>query len=111
MCAKQSCPDLLMFSQRPTISIPTYLSWLVKHLRPPSGLILAILYFLDRMSVIDETFTFNPRTAHRFLLVTMVAACKGQSDQVLTNRDFARIGGVRTFEISHLEREFLCKIE
>lgn len=109
VCAQPVHADPLMFSQRPRISIPAYLSRLVQYLRPPSVLILVTLYFLDRMSAIDETFVFDSRTAHRFLLVAMVVACKGLLDQTLSMREFAKIGGVGVWELSYLEREFLFR--
>jgi hypothetical protein len=61
------------------------------------------------MSAIDETFVFDSRTAHRFLLVAMVVACKGLLDQTLSMHEFAKIGGVGVWELSYLEREFLFR--
>lgn len=93
------------------ISIPAYLSRLFERARPPSTLILAILFFVDRLSAMDETFVLDSLTAHRFLLASVVVICKGLSDTFLTNRDYARIGGVSLTEINHLEREFLWRVD
>ncbi len=74
-------------------------------------LLLAMIYYMDRMSSLHHTFTVNSLTAHRFLITAAAVASKGLSDRFWPNEHYANVGGVRLSEMSRLEREFLRRLD
>lgn len=95
----------------PGISVRDYLLRLAKHgsLTPP--LLLAMVYYIDRLCLMYSDFTINTLTVHRFLITAATVAAKGLSDAFYNNTYYAKVGGVRVAELKLLELEFLYRVD
>jgi hypothetical protein len=69
-----------------------------------------MVFYIDRLCLLYPDFTINSLTVHRFLITAATVAAKGLSDSFLTNRTYARIGGVSTKELAMLELDFLSRM-
>jgi hypothetical protein len=78
-------------------------------LSPP--LILAMVFYIDRLCLLYPPFTINSLTVHRFLITAATVAAKGLSDSFWTNHTYARVGGVSTKELAMLELDFLDRLD
>ena len=95
----------------PTISVRDYLDRLVFHATLSPPLLLAIVYYIDKLCAMYPAFTINSLTVHRFLITAATVAAKGLSDSFWTNHTYARVGGVSTTELAMLELDFLGRLD
>lgn len=100
-----------MIREPPGIPVADYLDQLIIRTNLKPALLLSIVFYIDRLSSICPTFSVSTLTVHRFLISTVVVASKGLSDDYLTNKAYARIGGVSTRELAILELHFLEKMD
>jgi hypothetical protein len=77
-------------------------------LSPP--LLLALVFYIDRLCALYPAFTITSLTVHRFLITAATVAAKGLSDSFWTNHTYARVGGVSTKELAMLELDFLERL-
>jgi hypothetical protein len=95
----------------PGISVRDYLHRLAKHATLTPPLLLAMVYYIDRLCALYPEFTINTLTVHRFLITAATVAAKGLSDSFWNNTTYARVGGVRVAELKLLELEFLYRVD
>ncbi|KYK61169.1 Nuc-1 negative regulatory protein preg [Drechmeria coniospora] len=95
----------------PGISVRDYLHRLAKHATLAPPLLLAMVYYIDRLCALYPEFTINTLTVHRFLITAGTVAAKGLSDSFWNNTTYARVGGVRVAELKLLELEFLYRVD
>ncbi|KJZ75602.1 hypothetical protein HIM_05065 [Hirsutella minnesotensis 3608] len=95
----------------PGISVRDYLQRLAKHATLTPPLLLAMVYYIDRLCALYQDFTINTLTVHRFLITAATVAAKGLSDSFWNNTTYARVGGVRVAELKMLELEFLYRVD
>ncbi|KAF9770790.1 hypothetical protein IL306_011603 [Fusarium sp. DS 682] len=95
----------------PGISVRDYLHRLARHATLTPPLLLAMVYYIDRLCAMYQEFTINTLTAHRFLITAATVAAKGLSDSFWNNTTYARVGGVRVAELKLLELEFLYRVD
>ncbi|KAH8888239.1 cyclin-domain-containing protein [Thozetella sp. PMI_491] len=95
----------------PGISVQDYLNRLAKHATLTPPLLLAMVYYIDRLCALYPEFTINTLTVHRFLITAATVAAKGLSDSFWNNSTYARVGGVRVAELKLLELEFLYRVD
>ncbi|PHH61975.1 hypothetical protein CDD81_7666 [Ophiocordyceps australis] len=95
----------------PAISVRDYLHRLAKHATLTPPLLLAMVYYIDRLCALYTEFTINTLTVHRFLITAATVAAKGLSDSFWNNTTYARVGGVRVAELKLLELEFLYRVD
>ncbi len=95
----------------PGISVRDYLNRLAKHATLTPPLLLAMVYYIDRLCAMYPEFTINTLTVHRFLITAATVAAKGLSDSFWNNSTYARVGGVRVAELKLLELEFLYRVD
>ncbi|KAK7419133.1 Pho80p cyclin [Neonectria punicea] len=95
----------------PGISVRDYLHRLAKHATLIPPLLLAMVYYIDRLCAMYQEFTINTLTVHRFLITAATVAAKGLSDSFWNNTTYARVGGVRVAELKLLELEFLYRVD
>lgn len=95
----------------PGISVRDYLQRLAKHATLTPPILLAMVYFIDRLCTAYSDFTINTLTVHRFLITAATVASKGLSDAFWNNSTYARVGGVRVAELKLLELEFLHRVD
>lgn len=95
----------------PGISVRDYLHRLVKHAMLTPPLLLAMVYYIDRLCALYQGFSLNTLTVHRFLITAAAVAAKGLSDSIWNNKTYARVGGVRVAELTLLELEFLYRVD
>ncbi|UNI20323.1 Pho80p cyclin [Purpureocillium takamizusanense] len=95
----------------PGISVRDYLHRLAKHATLTPPLLLAMVYYIDRLCALYQEFTINTLTVHRFLITAATVAAKGLSDSFWNNTTYARVGGVRVAELKLLELEFLYRVD
>lgn len=88
-----------------------YLHRLAKHATLTPPLLLAMVYYIDRLCLMYQDFTINTLTVHRFLITSATVAAKGLSDSFWNNATYARVGGVRLAELKLLELEFLHRVD
>ncbi|CAH0032025.1 unnamed protein product [Clonostachys rhizophaga] len=95
----------------PGISVRDYLHRLARHATLTPPLLLAMVYYIDRLCAMYNDFTINTLTVHRFLITAATVAAKGLSDSFWNNTTYARVGGIRLAELSRLELEFLHRVD
>ncbi|KAL2201734.1 cyclin-domain-containing protein [Sarocladium strictum] len=95
----------------PGISVRDYLHRLAKHATLTPPLLLAMVYYIDRLCAMYPEFTINTLTVHRFLITAATVAAKGLSDAFWNNTTYARVGGIRVAELRLLELEFLYRVD
>lgn len=95
----------------PGISVRDYLHRLARHATLTPPLLLAMVYYIDRLCAMYQEFTINTLTVHRFLITAATVAAKGLSDSFWNNATYARVGGVRIQELKLLELEFLHRVD
>jgi hypothetical protein len=95
----------------PGISVRDYLHRLARHATLTPPLLLAMVYYIDRLCLLYQEFTINTLTVHRFLITAATVAAKGLSDSFWNNTTYARVGGVRVAELKMLELEFLYRVD
>ena len=95
----------------PRISVQDYLQRLATHASLSRPILLSMVYYIDRLCTLYPAFTISSLTVHRFLISSATVACKGLSDSFLTNRTYARVGGISVAELALLELEFLWRVE
>ncbi|KAK5997866.1 Nuc-1 negative regulatory protein preg [Cladobotryum mycophilum] len=95
----------------PGISVRDYLHRLARHATLTPPLLLAMVYYIDRLCALYQEFTINTLTVHRFLITAATVAAKGLSDSFWNNTTYARVGGVRVAELKLLELEFLYRVD
>lgn len=95
----------------PGISVRDYLHRLARHATLTPPLLLAMVYYIDRLCAMYREFTINTLTVHRFLITAATVAAKGLSDSFWNNTTYARVGGVRVAELKLLELEFLYRVD
>ncbi|CVL04309.1 phosphate system cyclin PHO80 [Fusarium globosum] len=95
----------------PGISVRDYLHRLARHATLTPPLLLAMVYYIDRLCAMYQEFTINTLTVHRFLITAATVAAKGLSDSFWNNTTYARVGGVRVAELKLLELEFLYRVD
>lgn len=95
----------------PGISVRDYLHRLARHATLTPPLLLAMVYYIDRLCALYPEFTINTLTVHRFLITAATVAAKGLSDSFWNNTTYARVGGVRVHELKLLELEFLYRVD
>lgn len=95
----------------PAMSPTSYLLRLVEHAAVPPAIVLSLIWLLDRLSVLSPRFWLSSLTVHRVLVAAVTVAMKGLSDAFLTNRMYARIGGVAARELAVLELDLLTKLD
>ncbi|POR31871.1 Nuc-1 negative regulatory protein preg [Tolypocladium paradoxum] len=95
----------------PGISVRDYLHRLARHATLIPPLLLAMVYYIDRLCALYPEFTINTLTVHRFLITAATVAAKGLSDSFWNNTTYARVGGVRVAELKLLELEFLYRVD
>jgi Cyclin len=106
-------PVLTRFHSRapPTISVRDYVNRLIFHATLSPPLLLAMVYYIDRLCALYPAFTITSLTVHRFLITAATVAAKGLSDSFWTNNTYARVGGVSTHELAMLELDFLVRLD
>lgn len=109
----RSSGGLTRFHSRtpPGISVRDYLHRLARHATLTPPLLLAMVYYIDRLCALYQDFTINTLTVHRFLITAATVAAKGLSDSFWNNKTYARVGGVRLAELKLLELELLYRVD
>ena len=88
-----------------------YLNRIIVHATPSPPILLAMVYYIDRLCLLYPIFTISSLTVHRYLITAATVGAKGLSDSFWTNKTYARVGGVSVKELALLELEFLWRVE
>jgi len=83
----------------PGISVRDYLHRLARHATLTPPLLLAMVYYIDRLCAMYQEFTINTLTVHRFLITAATVAAKGLSDSFWNNTTYP---GLVEFELQNL---------
>ena len=90
--------------EAPEISIFDYLTRIVRHSRiDTSEVIVGMLYF-KRLRKLHCHFPCSDRSMHRTILILLLVATKMHRDDPVSNKFFARLGGIPPKELARLER-------
>jgi hypothetical protein len=95
----------------PGISVHDYLNRIIVHATPSPPILLATVYYIDRLCALYPIFTISSLTVHRYLITATTVGAKGLSDSFWTNSTYSRVGGVSLKELALLELEFLEKMD
>lgn len=94
----------------PSISLGAYISRIIRSkLMSTQSLIVAIMY-LKRFIDNTEVGFFNYLTVHRIVLIAILIASKYVDDELYTNKDYARLGGIDLENMNSMELEFLFRV-
>ncbi|CAI7583857.1 unnamed protein product [Penicillium manginii] len=95
----------------PRISVQDYLQRLTTHATLSPPILLAMVFYIDRLCALYPAFTVSSLTIHRFLIASATVGSKGLSDSFWTNKTYARVGGIGMTELAMLELEFLFRVQ
>ena len=91
---------------KPKISIRDYIERILKYSNCSIECLVLALIYIDRL-IQSGRIPVNSLTIHRILITSILIAIKFFDDTFCTNSYYARIGGIQTKEMNHLEMEFL----
>jgi hypothetical protein len=95
----------------PGISVHDYLDRLIVHAALSPSILLAIVYYIDKLCALYPIFSISSLTVHRYLITVATVADKGLSDSFWTNNTYAKVGGISVCELALLELDFLEKVD
>ena len=93
----------------PSISVPAYLSRLLKYAMPSKdsslveAVVLHALVLIERIQRADDGFLLCTSNVHRLVLTTLLLSSKCLDDEPYSNSHWARAGGVPTEHLNALE--------
>eukprot|EP01059_Diplonema_ambulator_P028798 TRINITY_DN47751_c0_g1_i1.p1 TRINITY_DN47751_c0_g1~~TRINITY_DN47751_c0_g1_i1.p1 ORF type:complete len:182 (+),score=17.82 TRINITY_DN47751_c0_g1_i1:64-546(+) len=104
----QACDNLTVYDAKeiPDISVSVYLANWVRHIRTSEEVFCMVGVYIDRLTS-SLGLRITPRNVHRILLSCLVVAIKWHSEHLLTNTEYARVGGVSATELLRLESAYL----
>lgn len=91
----------------PKASIHDYLMRLATHFRCSRECFVLSFVYIDRIAKRNPSLRVSSLSVHKLLLTSVVIAVKFLDDMYASNRDYARIGGIKTKELNSLEAQFL----
>ncbi|KAL6569343.1 Cyclin-U2-1 [Orobanche minor] len=94
-------------NETPDMSIQSYLERIFRYTRAGPSVYVVAYAYIDRFCQFYPEFRIGTRNVHRLLITTILVASKYVEDMNHRNSYFARVGGLRTYEINSLEFEFL----
>jgi len=95
----------------PDISIEQYLERIFKYVHcSPSVFVVAYAY-IDRLIQLNSGFRITSQNVHRLLITSVMVAAKFLDDMNYNNAYYAKVGGLSTRDINHLEIEFLFMLD
>jgi len=102
-------PHKMVFhaERKPAISIKDYLFRFASFSNCHDDVFIYVLVYLDKIGENICDFELDSFNAHRFILLSLVMACKFYDDYYYKNEYYAKIGGVSVSEFNKLEREYL----
>jgi hypothetical protein len=90
----------------PAIKISNYLQRFIKYADLSVPILISIIIYIDRVAE-RKNFVLNSFTIHRFMIASITCGTKAIHDLYLSNRHYAKVGGISTQELSILEFDFL----
>lgn len=97
----------------PRISLEEYMNRIQQFCPLSTGVWLAAGSYILRLCILDKSVPLTPRTMHRLVLASLVAAMKALEDHRWPQERFAGVGGVDILALSRLEMcvEFLLSFD
>lgn len=105
---KQSC---FRCGQAPAISIRAYIHRIAKHSKCSPVCFMMACAYLKRLSQTHTELTVTSLTVHRLVITAVMLAAKLMDDKYYNNAFYAKIGGITTSELNHMELEMLRMLE
>jgi len=102
-----SQPTAFHAEKLPSISVKDYLIRFGKFSNCHDNAFVFAMIYLDKIGEFVPDFELDSFNIHRFILISMVTACKFYDDYRYKNGYYARIGGVSHQEFNRLEQEYL----
>jgi hypothetical protein len=90
----------------PYMSINKYCSRVMYYMKCSPEALIHAMCLIQRASL-KHGLPFNPRTAHRLLLTSLVVATKMRDDKYFNMTYYASLGGVSRFDLVAMELNFL----
>lgn len=100
----------------PNMSFLNFMKRLVKYLKPENSTLINTLIYIDRLlsssnsirnKEFKESLFLTENNVYKIFLTSLVCAMKFNEDYCDSNIFFAKVGGLSTFELNLLERDFL----
>jgi hypothetical protein len=97
----------------PRISLEEYMNRIQQFCPLSTAVWLAAGSYILRLCIVDKSVPLTPRTMHRLVLASLVAAMKALEDHRWPQARFAGVGGVDQLALSRLEMcvEFLLSFD
>ena len=104
-CDKQDTKDTIFHGvEVPEMSIANYIERIATYAElDMSEFILCVIYF-KRIQKLHPYFPCSHRSMHRTILSLLLVATKMHRDRPFSNRFYAKLGGISSFELARLER-------
>ncbi|KAH8581849.1 cyclin 6 pcl7 [Cryptosporidium sp. chipmunk genotype I] len=96
---------------KPSISIKDYFARLSEYFLCSPSLFVLMLIYIKRIIDNNPSYIFDLKSAHRFMLATLVISVKLYDDKFLPNAHYAHVGGVSESELSRLEVDALLLMD
>ena len=97
-----------MTKKRPNISIYEFLKRLYKYGKVSESIFILVLIYIDRLCRLGKII-LTCYNIHRILFTAVLLAIKYNEDNFFENEYYAKIAGVKNFELKNLEYNFFYK--
>lgn len=94
-------------SRIPQLSVSDYLLRLSTYFGCSDQCLVLGLVYIDRIVKRHPEFVVSPWSIHRLLMTSIMVAAKFWDDVYYSNSHYARVGGVKLYELNMLEEQFL----
>lgn len=109
--AEPSKPSCFHCKQAPSISIKAYVQRIAMHSKCSPVCFIMAWSYLKQISQNYPELAVTSCTVHRLLVTAVMLAAKLMDDKYYNNAYYAKIGGITTCELNHMELEMLHMLE
>ncbi|KAL3152582.1 hypothetical protein ABBQ32_001603 [Trebouxia sp. C0010 RCD-2024] len=104
-------PTCFHCAQNPPISIRSYIQRIAKNSKCSPVCFIMAWSYCKRLAQSHAEIALTSLTVHRVLITAVMLAAKLMDDKYYNNAFYAKIGGVSTCELNHMELEMLRMLD
>lgn len=97
--------------ETPSISVPDYLSRLVRYSYCSKSVFVGAIILLDRLAAKDPFLAPTSSSIHRLLITAVLLTTKSFDDELFDNAHFAKVGGLTLADLNALELAMLKELD
>ena len=93
------------------MTIKDYVDRIDKYIKPDENVYVAALIYIDKLIAKNPRILITVNNVYELIITSVMIAEKFNTDDYMTNNDYAIVGGLDIEELNELERNFLTKID